>query len=48
MIYLVPFFVSERHLSMREMAREGALFYLVYAVASPILGWLGDVWIRAS
>ena len=49
MIVWLPFFlVSERHLSMREMAREGALFYLVFAIASPILGWIADSWVRAG
>ena len=49
MIVWLPYFlVSERHLSMQEMAREGALFYLMYAIASPILGWMADAWIRAG
>lgn len=49
MIVWLPFFlVSERHLSMREMALEGALFYLMYAIASPILGWIADSWVRAG
>lgn len=49
MIVWLPFFlVSERHLSMQEMAREGALFYLMYAIASPILAWIADAWIRAG
>ena len=33
---------------MREMAREGALFYLMFAIASPILGWIADAWVRAG
>ena len=49
MIVWLPYFlVNERHLSMQEMAREGALFYLMYAIASPILGWMADAWIRAG
>jgi MFS family permease len=49
MIVWLPFFlVSERHLSMREMAWEGALFYLMFAVASPVLAWIADRWIRAG
>ena len=49
MIVWLPFFlVSERHLSMQEMAREGALFYLMYAIASPILAWIADAWIRVG
>jgi MFS transporter, ACS family, D-galactonate transporter len=49
MIVWLPYFlVSERHLSMQEMAREGALFYLMYAIASPILGWMADAWVRAG
>ena len=49
MIVWLPFFlVSERHLSMQQMAREGALFYLMYAAASPILAWIADAWVRAG
>lgn len=49
MIVWLPFFlVSERHLSMQQMAWEGALFYLMYAIASPILAWMADGWIRAG
>ncbi len=49
MIVWLPFFlVSERHLSMQQMAREGALFYLAYAIASPILAWIADAWVRAG
>jgi MFS transporter, ACS family, D-galactonate transporter len=49
MIVWLPFFlVSERHLSMQQMAREGALFYLMYAVASPVLGWIADRLVRAG
>ncbi len=49
MIVWLPFFlVSERHLSMQQMAREGALFYLLYAAASPILAWIADAWVRAG
>lgn len=49
MILWLPYFlVSERHLSMQEMAREGALFYLTFAIASPILAWVADALIRAG
>ena len=49
MIVWLPYFlVSERHLSMQEMAREGALFYLTFAIASPILAWIADAWVRAG
>ena len=49
MIVWLPFFlVSERHLSMQEMAREGALFYFMYAIFSPLLAWIGDAWVRAG
>jgi len=49
MIVWLPFFlVSERHLSMQEMAWEGALFYLMYAIAAPILAWIADAWVRAG
>jgi MFS family permease len=47
MIVWLPYYlVSERHLSMQQMAEEGALFYLMYAMASPILGWIADHCIR--
>jgi MFS transporter, ACS family, D-galactonate transporter len=49
MILWLPYFlVSERHLSMQEMAREGALFYLMYAIASPITGGIADSFVRAG
>ena len=49
MILWLPYFlVTERHLSMQEMAREGALFYLMYAIAAPILAGIADSAIRAG
>lgn len=49
MIVWLPFFlVNERHLSMQQMAWEGALFYLMYAVFSLILAWIADAWIRTG
>jgi MFS family permease len=49
MIVWLPYFlVSERHLSMQEMAQQGALFYVMYATASPILAWIADRFVRAG
>jgi MFS family permease len=49
MIVWLPYFlVSERHLSMGQMAWEGALFYLMYAIFSLILAWIADAWIRTG
>jgi len=49
MIVWLPYYlVSERHLSMKQMAEEGALFYLMYAIASPILAWIADHFVRTG
>ncbi|MGH8092308.1 MAG: MFS transporter [Chthoniobacterales bacterium] len=49
MIVWLPFYlVSERHLSMQQMAREGALFYLIYAIMSPVAGWITDSFVRGG
>ena len=49
MIVWLPFYlVSERHFSMQQMAREGALFYLMYATVAPITGWIADSFIRSG
>ena len=49
MILWLPYYlVSERHLSMEQMAWEGALFYLTFAIVSPIAGWAADSRIRAG
>jgi len=49
MIVWLPYYlVSERHLSMKQMSEEGALFYLMYAIASPILAWIADHFIRTG
>lgn len=45
----LPFYlVRERHLAMNEMAREGALVFLMSAIASVVTGKLGDRWIQAG
>jgi len=47
MIVWLPYYlVSERHLSMKQMAWEGALFYLMYAIASPIVASIADHFVR--
>ena len=49
MILWLPYYlVSERHLSMEQMAWEGALFYLTFAIVSPIAGWIADSYIRGG
>jgi MFS family permease len=49
MIVWLPYFlVSERHLSMPQMAQQGALFYVMYAIASPIIALIADRCIRAG
>jgi MFS family permease len=49
MIVWLPYFlVSERHLSMEQMAVQGALFYVMYASTCPIFGWMADRLIRAG
>lgn len=45
----LPFYlVRERHLAMNEMAREGALVFVMSAIASIVTGKLGDRWIHAG
>lgn len=47
MILWLPYYlVSERHLSMTQMARETACFYVAFAVAAPIFGWIADSFVR--
>jgi len=49
MIVWLPYYlVSERHLSMNQMAEEGALFYVMYAIASPILAGIADHFVRTG
>ena len=45
----LPFYlVRERHLSMNTMAKEGALVFLMSAIASTVTGKLSDRWIMAG
>jgi MFS family permease len=49
MIVWLPYFlVSERHLSMKQMAEQGALFYVMYAATSPIFASIADRLVRAG
>jgi len=49
MISWLPFYlVRERNYSMQTMAKEGALFYVVFAIASPIFGWVADSLVRSG
>lgn len=47
-VWLPLYLVHERHFSMQEMAYRAAAYYVAYAVASPVSGWLADKWIRAG
>lgn len=45
----LPFYlVRGRHLSMNEMARDGGLLFVMYAVGTTIAGKLSDRWIQAG
>lgn len=45
----LPFYLTrDRGLSMREMARVGALVYLLYAAACAGFGKLSDVWVNGG
>jgi MFS family permease len=45
----LPFYlVRERHLSLNDMAKAGALVFLISAISSVITGKLGDRWIQAG
>lgn len=45
-VWLPLYLVRERHFTMQQMAKEAALFYIVYALVSPIAGWTADVFVR--
>ncbi|HEY1731693.1 MAG TPA: MFS transporter [Terriglobales bacterium] len=47
-VWLPMYLVRERHLTMQQMAREAALFYVAFAVMSPVAGWVADAFIRAG
>jgi len=47
-VWLPLYLVHERHLSMQQMAFEGALYYLAFAAMSPLSGWVADACIRAG
>ena len=46
--WLPSYLVRGRHLSMRRMALEGSLLFVMYAVAVAICGKLSDRWILAG
>jgi ACS family D-galactonate transporter-like MFS transporter len=49
MIGWLPFYlVRERHYTMQTMAKEGALFYTVFAIVAPIAGWVADAIVRSG
>ncbi len=49
MVTWLPFYlVRARHLSMNAMARDGALYFLMSAIASMVCGKLTDRWIGAG
>ena len=48
LLWLPFYLVRERHQSMQDMALHTALFYVIYALAAPITGWIADAFIRAG
>jgi MFS family permease len=47
-VWLPLYLVHERHFSMQQMAARAAACYVAYAAASPLSGWMADMWIRAG
>lgn len=45
-VWLPLYLVHERHLNMQQMARQAALFYIVFAAISPIVGSTADCFVR--
>ena len=45
-VWLPLYLVRERHFTMQEMAKEASLFYIVFAMVSPMVGWTADVFVR--
>ncbi|MBV8049819.1 MAG: MFS transporter [Acidobacteriaceae bacterium] len=45
-VWLPLYLVRERHFTMQQMAKEAALYYILYAVVSPIVGWTADHFVR--
>ena len=47
-VWLPLYLVHERHLTMQQMAREAAFFYLAYAAMALTSGWAADAFIRSG
>ena len=47
-VWLPMYLVRERHFTMQQMAREAALYYVAFAIMSPVSGWVADTFIRAG
>jgi ACS family D-galactonate transporter-like MFS transporter len=45
-VWLPLYLVRERHFTMPQMAKEAALYYIVYAAVSPLVGWTADLFVR--
>jgi|SRR5579862_325215 len=45
-VWLPLYLVRERHFTMQQMAKEAALYYILYAIVSPIVGWTADHFVR--
>jgi len=45
-VWLPLYLVRERHFTMQQMAKEAALYYIVYAAVSPVVGWTADLFVR--
>jgi MFS transporter, ACS family, D-galactonate transporter len=48
LLWLPLYLVRERHQSMQDMARHAALFFVIYAFAAPVTGYIADACIRAG
>ncbi len=47
-VWLPMYLVHERHMSMQQMAKIAAVYYVAFAVMSSVSGWAADAFIRAG
>jgi len=45
-VWLPLYLVRERHFTMQQMAKEAAMYYILYALVSPLVGWAADHFVR--
>ena len=48
LLWFPLYLVRERHQSMQDMALHAALFFVIYALAAPITGYIADACIRTG